>query len=151
MNSLFSETYIIFASKCYLKRLQLPYLYVNIPDKSGRRRHHIVIFDLWVSFLSYSNMRRKVITVFGAWQCIFWKRFPICVIVCTYSDCGVSLGRDPVGRQPILLNLCIATPTSFFPLQRSFSTPISALFYPSLSISFPNPFPPVPPRLFHRS
>jgi hypothetical protein len=39
----------------------------------------------------------------------------------------------------------------FFPLQRSFSTPISALFYPSLSISFPNPFPPIPPRLFHRS
>ena len=35
------------------------------------------------------------------------------MIVCSYSDCGVSLGRDPVGRQPILLNLCIATPTSF--------------------------------------
>lgn len=42
--------------------------------------------------------------------------------MCTYSDCGVSLGRDPVGRQPIPLNLCIATPTSFS-LCNSLSSP----------------------------
>jgi len=75
MNTIFSETYFIFASKCYLKRVELPYLYVNIPDKGGRGRHHIVIFDLRGSFLSYSNMHRKVITVLGRGSASFGKGF----------------------------------------------------------------------------
>lgn len=126
MNSLFSETYIIFVSKCYLKRVQRPYLYVNIPDKSGRRRHHIFIFDLWGSFLSYSNMRRKVITVLGRGCASFGKGFLyvwLCVRIVTvvWAWEEIQLEDSPyssifVLRPQLPFSLCNAlSPPPFLP------------------------------------
>jgi hypothetical protein len=56
---------------------------------------------------------------------------------------GVTLGNDPVGKEPKLLNLCIATPNSYSLSNRLSPSP-SVLFFPILPTSF-QLFPPIPP------
>jgi hypothetical protein len=84
-----------------------------------------------------------------------WERI-LCVWLCVlmvrtvWGVSGVSLGNDPVGKEPKLLNLCIATP-NFYSLSNRLSPSVFLSCFILYLLLFSSSFHPFHLAFFNRS